>query len=170
MGLFERLTGTRRPGDGVPPRPAADVRAALLALGGPDVPWLVRAATPDENADLVAEWRVQEPAWRTFFVRTQLDRTLKTRMRLDAAEHEVRALDEQWEVAWVGDTPRLSRSREYSRGRVKTVTREWTYERNEDGHREKREVFRFDPAEMKDPLQEAVLGAGWTWRGVVFTL
>ncbi|MFD5118167.1 hypothetical protein [Streptomyces sp. NPDC058385] len=34
----------------------------------------------------------------------------------------------------------------------------------------KAEVFRFDPAEMKVPSQDAVLGAGWTWRGVVFKL
>ena len=32
------------------------------------------------------------------------------------------------------------------------------------------EVSHFDPAEMKAPLRDAVLGAGWTWRGVVFKL
>ncbi|WP_432165187.1 hypothetical protein [Streptomyces sp. bgisy031] len=39
-----------------------------------------------------------------------------------------------------------------------------------DGRLRRTEVFRFDPAEIKAPLQDAVLGAGWTWRAVVFKL
>ncbi|MFA3835030.1 hypothetical protein [Streptomyces aureus] len=62
--------------------------------------YVVRNGTP---ADLVAEWRVLEPARRTFFSRSRPSRTLKTRMRLDAESHEVRALD--WTIrsrAWKG--------------------------------------------------------------------
>jgi hypothetical protein len=36
-----------------------------------------------------------------------------------------------------------------------------------DGRQHKVETFRFDTREMTDPLQNAVLGAGWTWRGVL---
>ncbi|MFF3215569.1 hypothetical protein ACFYYB_33690 [Streptomyces sp. NPDC002886] len=168
MGLFDRLTGTRHPDSGVAPRSAQEVREALLSLNGPDVPYLVRAATPAEGADLVAEWRILEPAWRTFFARTQLDRTLKTRMRLVPGNHEVRTVDEQWEITWVGGTPSLAASREHSRGQVTAVSRRWEIGRGADGKLEKTETFRFDPADMKDPLRDTVLGAGWTWRGVAF--
>lgn len=170
MGLFDKLTGTKHPSSGVAPRPAEDVRAALLGLNGADVPYRVRNGTPSESADLVAEWRILEPAWHTFFVRTQLDRTIKTRMRLIPDSNEVRALDEQWQVSWVGDSPRLAQSREYSRGQTTVKSRRWTYERGEDGKLHKRETFSFDPADMKDPLRDAVLEAGWVWRGVVFKL
>ncbi|MER5253525.1 hypothetical protein [Streptomyces sp. NPDC002855] len=170
MGLFDKLTGTRHPDSGVAPRTADEVRAALLAVNGPDVPYRVRNGTPAESADLVAEWRIMEPAWHTFFVRSQLDRTLKTRMRLVPDSHEVRTVDEQLEVTWVGDTPRLAVSGEYARGQVTMKTRTWTYERGADGKRHRTETFRFDPADMKDPLRDAVLGAGWVWRGVVFKL
>ncbi|MEV6703663.1 hypothetical protein AB0M68_42240 [Streptomyces sp. NPDC051453] len=50
------------------------------------------------------------------------------------------------------------------------MSRQWEVQRGPDGRLRKTEVFRFDPAEMKVPLQAAVLGAGWTWRGVVFKL
>ncbi|MGW2178147.1 hypothetical protein ACWCXX_08690 [Streptomyces sp. NPDC001732] len=40
MGLFDKLTGTRRPADGVVPLPAHEVRAALLAAG-----WTWRGVT-----------------------------------------------------------------------------------------------------------------------------
>ncbi|MET7890923.1 hypothetical protein [Streptomyces mirabilis] len=54
MGFFDKLTGTRYPDSGVAPLPATEVRAALLALNGPDVPYRVRNALPAEKADLKA--------------------------------------------------------------------------------------------------------------------
>ncbi|MEU7061537.1 ankyrin repeat domain-containing protein [Streptomyces sp. NPDC046197] len=63
-----------------------EVRAALLALNGPDVPYRVRNAVPAEKADLVAECKI----WRVGV-------TLKTRMRLIPDKQEVRFLHERWE-------------------------------------------------------------------------
>ncbi|MEU3449677.1 hypothetical protein AB0H29_21045 [Streptomyces thermolilacinus] len=166
MGLFDKLTGTKRPDSGVPPRTAEEVREALLGLNGPDVPYLVRPGTP-EGADLVAEWRISEPAWQTFFARTQVSRVLQIRMRLVPSNHEVRALDRQWEVTWVGGTPRLALSADFARGQVTTASRRWTVERKADGESRTTEVFEFDNRAMKGRLQDAVLEAGWTWRGVV---
>ncbi|WP_329112972.1 hypothetical protein [Streptomyces sp. NBC_01353] len=149
MGALDRLTGTRYPAAGVAPRSAEEVRAALLGINAPAVPYVVRNATPAERADLVAQWSVPE-----------LSLTLRTRMRLVPASREVRAVDEQWDA----------REREYSRGQVTSVSRQWTYERGPDGRRRRVETLRFDSREMKNPLRDAVLRAGWTWRGVLFRL
>ncbi|AGS69223.1 hypothetical protein [Streptomyces collinus] len=169
MGLFDVFTGTRHPEGGVVPRSAEEVRAALLAVSGPDTPYVVRDGAL-EKADLVAEWRVRDPAWHTFFARTQVSRTLQIRMRLVPERREVRALDRAWDVTWAGDRPRLVLSAERSRGQVRTVSRRWTVERGADGRLRRTEESCFDPAELRTPLQEAVLGAGWTWRGVLFGL
>ncbi|MFI5765358.1 hypothetical protein ACIA8F_31040 [Streptomyces sp. NPDC051563] len=167
MGLFDKLTGTRHPDSGVAPRSAEEVRATLLGLFAADAPYVVRGGAP-EDADLVAECRIQEPAWHTFFARTQVSRVLQIRLRLDPAAREVRSVDRQFEVTWLGGTPRLALSAEAARGQVSTVSRRVKAERGADGALESTEVFRFDSAELKDPLREAVLRAGWTWRGVVF--
>ncbi|MFJ4619107.1 hypothetical protein [Streptomyces sp. NPDC088812] len=53
--LWDRVTGTARPDGGVVRLPAREVKAALLALNGPDAPFRVRNALPAEKADLVAE-------------------------------------------------------------------------------------------------------------------
>lgn len=151
--VFDRLAGTRYPDSGVAPRSAADVCAALLALNGPDVRFRVREGSSAERADVVAECRIRE-----------VGLTLRTRMRLVPAKHEVRGFDEQWDVST--EHPRGR----YGRGQVGTVYRRWAYERADDGRRHRVETFRFDTAEMKDPLRAAVLGAGWTWRGVLFRL
>ncbi|GGU20515.1 hypothetical protein GCM10010289_47810 [Streptomyces violascens] len=167
MRLFDKLTGTKRPNSGVAPFSAEDVRAALLALNGPNVPYLVRSGTSSERADLVAEWRIREPAWHTFFARTQISRVLQVRLRIVPARHEVRALDRQWDVTWVGGTPTLAVSTEYTRGQVHTVSRRWTPGRGPDGGFEATKTFHLDSSEIKKPLQHTVLQSGWTWRGVV---
>lgn len=166
MRLFDKLTGTQRPADGVAPVAAEEVRAALLSLNSPDVPYVIRDGGAD-GADLVAEWRLAEPVWHNFFVRSQLSRAVRIRMRLVQEDHEVRAVEEQWEVVRVGNPPRLKISGQYSRGPDRTVTRTWTIERGSSGRLQATETFRFDGSDLRDPLRNAVLDSGWTWRGLL---
>jgi hypothetical protein len=167
MGLFDKLTGTRRPPDGVTPASPDEVRKALLSLNEGGVPYLIRDGS-SQGADLVAEWRLSEPAWQSLFIESQVARALRIRMRLDHREQEVRALEEQWEVERVGNPPRLQISAQYSRGPDRTVTRYWTIERGDDGRLRRQETFRFDSADLRNPLRDTVLKLGWGWRGVVF--
>lgn len=167
MGLFDKLTGTKHPDDGVAPRSAAEVHAALLGVNRPDVPYVVRDGA-SEGADLMAEWRMAEPAWQAVFVESQLTRVVRIRMRLVPEDHEVRALEEGWEVTRVGNPPQLKISGAYSRGPDRTVSRRYSVRRGDSGGLETTETFRFDSSELRNPLQDAVLKSGWTWRSVVF--
>ncbi|MEU1028035.1 hypothetical protein ABZ402_04650 [Streptomyces mirabilis] len=151
MGFFDKLTGTRYPDSGVVLLSAMELRAALLVLNGPDVPFRVRNALPKEKADLVAECRIRE-----------VSVALKTRMRLILEKHEVRFLDERWERRSSGHA-----DAQYGRGHAPAVYRQWETKQDPDGRRCKVETFRFDTREMTDPLRNVVLGAGWTWRGVL---
>ncbi|MEU9477385.1 hypothetical protein [Streptomyces sp. NPDC048191] len=167
MGLFDKLTSTRRPPAGVSPVPGEELRAALLGLGHADVPYVIRYGG-GERCDLLAEWRLTEPAWQHVFVQSRISHAVRIRMRLVAEEHEVRALEEQWEVERVGSPARLQVTSQYTRGPSRTVSRQWTVGRGESGRVEATETFRFDSAELRDPLRDTVLKSGWTWRGVVF--
>ncbi|WP_320777249.1 hypothetical protein [Streptomyces sp. CRN 30] len=169
MGLFDKLTGTKRPADGVEPRPVEEVWAALLGVNRPDAPYVVREGAADD-ADLVAEWRMAEPAWQVVFVESQLTRAVRIRMRLVPKSCEVRALEESWEVTRVGNPPQLRMSGSYSRGPDRTVSRHYVVRRGENGSLEKTETFRFNSADLRDPLQDAVLRSGWVWRGVLGAL
>ncbi|MFS4094562.1 hypothetical protein [Streptomyces sp. AF1A] len=128
-----------------------EVRAALFALNGPDVLYRVRNASPDEKSDLVAECEIRRVGVR-----------LKTRMRLVPKKREVRFLAERWENRSSGQA-----DAQYGRGHAPAVFRQWEMKQGPDGRQHKVETFRFDTREMTDPLQNAVLGAGWTWRGVL---
>ncbi|MFG2591828.1 hypothetical protein [Streptomyces sp. NPDC048438] len=167
MGILDKLTGTRHPEDGVEPRPAEELRGALLALNRPDVPYVIRDGASD-GADLVAEWRIAEPAWQTFFIGSQLTHAIRIRLRLAEESHEVRAVEEQWEVTRVGNPPRLRTSAEYGRGSGRTVSRRWSLQRGENGRLQATETFSFDSAELTGPLRNTALTSGWTWRGVLF--
>ncbi|MET9501337.1 hypothetical protein ABZY42_06280 [Streptomyces sp. NPDC006622] len=146
----DRRAGTRYPAGGLAPLSPAEVRDALLAINAAGVPFLVRAALPEERADLVAEWSVPEVGLR-----------LRTRMRLVPDSHEVHTLDERW------DRSPETGAKRYGRGPATKVARRWSYERGPDGRRRRIETFRFDSRDMRNPLVETVLGAGWTWRGVL---
>jgi hypothetical protein len=150
MGLFDKLTGTKRPDSGVAPRSIDEVRTALLALNRADAPYRVRNALPDEKADLVAECKIR-----------RVGVTLKTRMRLIPEKREVRFLDERWE----NRSPDNANAK-YGRGHAPAVYRQWETKEGPDGRRDRVEAFRFDTREMTDPLRNVVLGLGWTWRGV----
>ncbi|MEU1484701.1 hypothetical protein [Streptomyces sp. NPDC005752] len=167
MRLLDRITGTRHPESGVAARAAGELRRALLGLGESDVPYVIRDGAA-HDADLVAEWRIAEPAWQTFFIGSQLTHAVRIRMRLAEESHEVRAVEEQWEVERVGNPQRLRTSAEYSRGSGRTVSRRWSLRRGENGRLEATETFSFDSAQLTGPLRDTVLTSGWTWRGVIF--
>ncbi|MGW8333853.1 hypothetical protein ACWGNF_01655 [Streptomyces sp. NPDC055808] len=166
MGIFDRLTGTRRPPEGVSPVPAQELRAALLGLNRAEEPYVVRYGG-GERCDLLAEWRLTEPAWQQTFVRSEITHAVRIRMRLDPTAHELRALEEQWELSRVGTPTRLQVTSQYTRGPSRTVSRQWTIGRGADGRLEATETFRFDSARMREPLRDLVLQLGWTWRGLV---
>ncbi|GAA1349104.1 hypothetical protein [Streptomyces beijiangensis] len=50
---------------------------------------------------------------------------------------------------------------------MKTVSKDWTLGRDDDGGLEATETFSFDTADLKNSLQDIILSGGWTWRGVV---
>ena len=167
MGLFDKLTGTQHPADGVTPASPREVQAALLGLNRPDLPYVIRDGAP-EDADLVAEWRLAEPTWQTFFVQSQLSRAIRIRMRLNHEDHEVRALEEAWELSRVGNPPRLKISSQYTRGPSRTVSTHRRLQRGDDGSLEARETFHFDSSDLVNSLRATTLKSGWAWRGVVF--
>ncbi|URM92254.1 hypothetical protein LUW75_22430 [Streptomyces sp. MRC013] len=157
--------GTRYPGKGAKAIPTQELRTALLALNGTGVPFDVRETGTGE-ADLLAEWRFLEPAHGSGATRRQVERTLKIWMRLCPGEREVRAMDEQWEVTRAGSPPGRIVARAHGRGPIRGIHKEWVLEKGPGGRRRRVETFSFNSQDLKDPLRNTVLGAGWTWRGV----
>jgi hypothetical protein len=167
MGLFDWLSGTKRPAAGVAPKTPAEVRAALLGVNRPTAPFIVRDGKP-EGVDLVAEWRIVDARWAEVFGAAGLSKAFKVLMRLDPAKNEVRAVDQEWSVEWHAGVPRLTLAAEAFRGQKSEISFGGEYAFTEKGELGTIYRYRFSTGELKPPLQNAVTGAGWTWRGVTF--
>jgi len=159
MGFLDRLVGTSRPDGGVAARPAAAVRAALLAVGAVDAPYTV---SEQEDGRLSARWRIEEPTWQTYFLERDVDRTIEVEMRLDGEAHEVRHVTKELTVTSEEGSLHVSRQASVSRGNSRTVSKRWTV--GGDGVDE---TFSFDSAELTGALERACLEQGWTWKGVI---
>lgn len=167
MGLFDWLTGTKKPDRDVPVRSVDELRTALLACNRETAPYVVRAST-GEQADLVAEWRIVDASWYEIFAKAGLRKTAKVLMRFDTTANEVRAADEEYTVQWRAGTPELSVAAEGFRGQQKSMEfgKAWAF--TEHGTYGEVYNYHFNTDELKNPLQDATTSSGWKWRGIAF--
>ncbi len=167
MGLFDWLTGTKKPAAGIAAKSKAEVRDALLAVNRPTAPYTIRDGAP-EKVDLVAEWRIVDAKWYEIFAKAGLKKVFKVLMRLDDQTKEVRAVDQEWSVEWRAGVPNLALAAEAFRGQKVEISFGTAYAFKETLEYGKVYEYAFATKELKTPLQEAVNNAGWTWRGVAF--
>lgn len=169
MGIMDLFRGIKRPDSGTAVLPPEHVRAAILGINRPTAPFVIRESGEGDQGELVAEWRVIDHQWHQVFAEARVYKAFRVSMRLDVENTEVRALDQEREVSWVRGVPSVSFSASAGRGRIsqKSYSSEATpfYEHGESGQIYK---YRFNTSEIKNPLKEAVLSSGWTWRSVGF--
>lgn len=168
MGLLDFFTGRRSPAAGTPKAPAAELRAAFLALNRATAPFHVVEGGP-EGADLTAEWRIVDARWYEIFAKAGLEKGAQVCLRLDDAAGEVRAVQRDYTVEWRAGVPSMSFSAEAFRGRKVEVSFGQGYAfREEDLGYGKVYDYRFKTAELVGPLQDVAARMGWTWRPVAF--
>jgi len=167
MGLFDMLTGNKAPAPGVAKKPAADLRAALLALNRDSAPWQVRDGAP-EKCDLVAEWKIVDARWYEIFAKASLSKVFKVLMKLDEQKGEVRSVDQEFTVEWRAGVPSLTASVEAFRGQKVEMSFGAAVGFREDLGLGKIYEYRFSTKELKEPLQDTVSKSGWAWKGVAF--
>jgi hypothetical protein len=166
MSFLGKLFG-QGPAPVGPPQPADAVREALLAINRPTAPFQVRTGNPNE-AELVAEWKIVDAGWYEIFAKAHLAKAFKVLLRLDEATHEVRAVDQEWSVAWRAGVPEMSLAASAFRGQKTSIEFGQAYGFTEQLGVGEIYKYRFATKELKEPLQKAVAAQGWTWRPVAF--
>ena len=170
MGLFDGLTGSRAADAGVSPVPAAELKAALLALNSDNLPWRV-AATTNHDDRLFAVWKLDEPRWHKLLTDTSMTRRIKILMELREDRHEVRSVDEEFSVeasvagqgGWLGASFSLS----YGRGPITQSGSQWVFGKKPDGHFGVVEHDHLSSDQVKDALRQVVVSHGWAWHGTL---
>ncbi|MCA1736854.1 MAG: hypothetical protein LC739_12335 [Actinobacteria bacterium] len=167
MGFLDKLKGVKHPTAGTPAVSRAEITERLLSLGHEKVPF---AISPGDEADLVAEWKIVDAVWYEIFAKAGLEKVHKIHLSLDESEHEVKALEESWEVSWQAGVPSLRMSVEKFQGRTfgsKEFGRAYAFTGVNPLQFGEAYNYRFDVSEMKDPIIDVVTHGGWTFVPVL---
>lgn len=167
MGLLDRLTSTRRPEAGTVACSAAEVRDHILAINRPTAPFQVVDGRT-EGVDLIAEWKIVNAQWYEIFARAGLEKVFRIHLRFDADAHEVRSKDEEFELSWSAGVPHLELASSRFSGQKQSIQFGTAYAFTEELRPGQVYNYRFSTGEMKRPIQDAVTGCGWTYKGVAF--
>src|SRR4029079_19490765 len=108
---------------------------------------------------LEGDWKIRDADWHEIFAKAGLKKSHRIDLKLDEARHEVKALDESWEVEWRAGVPSFSLSMEKQQGRTLGSTSFGTgYAVTGVNPLDFGQVYtyRFDVSEMKDPIIETI--------------
>ncbi len=169
MGFLDKLKGIRKPEGNVAPVPQRVLQEKLLGLNAVQVPFSVSSGAGGKGGDLVAEWKIVDAEWYEIFAKAGLEKSHKIYLTFDDKGKEVRVLEESWDVEWRAGIPQMSVSAEAFRGRTLGSKSGTAYAFQGVNPLEVGQVYnyKFDVAEMKDPISKVVTGSGWAYRPVV---
>lgn len=166
MGLLDKLRGVKRPPDGSAVLPRDELTRRLVALNDEQVPFSVSIGEGGGDGDIVVEWKIVDASWYEIFAEAHIEKAHRLLLTFADADHEVRALEESYEVSWRAGVPTLSLSAEKFRGRTfgsKQYGTAYAYRGVNPLDVGQAYEYRFDVAEMKAPVVDTVTGGGWTF-------
>lgn len=171
MGILSKLrdtfTGTKRPSSDTPVLSADALKERMMAVNRETAPFVIRRAEHNEEGDFLAEWKIVDAKWYEIFSKAGLKKVFRIHMKIDEEKKEVRALDKEFSISWKAGVPSLSFSASAFKGQKMEVSGGTAYAFTEEFKPGQVYKYRFDTRELKKPLQEAITGAGWTYRGVI---
>lgn len=163
MGFLDKLRGVKRADDGVAAVGRKDLEQRLLGLNHEQVPFRIAAG---ETSDLEAAWKIADADWYEIFGKAGLKKSHRIYLKLDEGKREVRALEESLDVEWEAGVPRLSVSVEKQQGRTlgsRSFGTGYAFTGINPLKFGEAYNYRFNVAEMKDPIVETITGAGWAY-------
>jgi outer membrane protein TolC len=167
MAFWDVLTSTKRPASDTAVCSPGEVRERIMAVNRPTAPFRI-VEGQDEGVDFIAEWKIVDARWYEIFAKAGLEKVFRIHLKLDEAEHEVRSKDHEYSLAWSAGVPRLELSASRTWGQVQSVQFGTAYAFTEELQPGQVYNYRFSTRELKEPIQEAVTGCGWTYRGISF--
>lgn len=152
------------------PVPLSTLRSRLMEINRLNLPFQVTEVRPGR---FVADWRIVDAKWIGVMQAGGLRSAHRVFVDLDETQHKARVLDRAGMIRWEADgvgrfVGGLSFFQgivfaQFERGRMVGLL----YDRKTGWSIREGYNYRFDLAEMKRPLIEAVTRSGWTWQPVV---
>lgn len=166
LGFFQYLGGQKQ-------NPNAVSKAILVRkltnLNDPAKPYRI---IPGDSADtdLIAEWKIADASWYGLFNKSGLKKIYRAFLLLDEARHTVRCFEILGTVSWSAGTAGLTPLVHYSRSRFggrilfqKSYGAGYGIKDLKSMETGKVYGYRFDIAEIRDPIEATVKENGWEW-------
>ena len=170
MGLLAKLKGIKEAEPGVRPISESELKLKLLALNDDRIPFSIESGHGDDEADLVAEWKIVDAEWYEIFAKASLEKSHTLLLGLSDADKEVRVLEVSRDIEWRAGVPTLSASIETFKGRT-VVSKEYeaVYAWKSINPLDYGKVYEysFDVSDMKNPIVKIITKNGWTYRPVM---
>jgi hypothetical protein len=165
--LLDFFRSTKRPAADTPVLSRQDVLDRLMSLNRSTAPFHLIDGS-EEKVDLIAEWKIVDAQWYEIFAKAGLSKVFKIYLKLDPDAHEVRAMDREYSISWKAGVPTLSVAASAFKGQTQSVEFGKAYAFTETLAPGQVYNYKFDTREIKKPIQDAVTGCGWTYKGVAF--
>ena len=166
MGIFDFLTGTKKPKAGTPVLAKDEVIKKLLNLNRPTSPYQVIQGT-EGYSDLIAEWKIVDAQWYEIFAKAGISKVFRIYLKFHDEQSEIRALDKEYSVEWKIGIPSLSESQAVFIGQKHEIEFGKAYAFTENSGYGQVYQYRFSTDEIKKPIQDIVVESGWTYHGIV---
>ena len=170
MGFFDKLKGVKEAKEGVAPVPPEELHRRLLALNSDQIPFAVSDGPGGDGGDVVTEWKIVDASWLEIFAKAGIQKSHRIYLTFEPSATEVRVLEESWDVEWRAGVPEMRVSAEAFRGRTlgsKSFGTGYAFKGVNPLDYGQVYNYKFDVAEMKEPLTEVVTGSGWSFRPVM---
>ena len=167
MGFMDSLKGINRAKPGVPILSKEELLAKLLDLNKEDLPFIVEKG---DDVDLLAQWKIVNASWYEIFAKANLEKVHKIWLSLNENEHNVRVLEESYNVSWRAGVPIFSLEMEKFQGRTigsKSFGIGYAFKGPDPLSFGKVYQYRFDVSEMKRPIVEIITNSGWDFVPVI---
>jgi hypothetical protein len=173
VGWFFRgssWAATAEPKPGVAVASEAEVRRRLLAVNRSDVPYKV---SENDRGRLVISYRFGDARWVDLARAHGLSRTHRLLLEFDESTRTVRPTEQHSRLDWSAGADGGSVQWSTASGIVffqKEYTKVYGLQITRDGTLAPQlsYEYKFDLQEMKAPFIQAVTGAGWRWRPVIW--
>lgn len=164
MGFFGDLFSSEsKPSEGTPVLVKQDVVSKLMALNRDSSPFQVRQSD-DPEFDLIAEWKIVDAKWYEIFAKAGLKKVFQVRLKLDEGSNTVSSSDKEFQVSWTAGVPELSVNTEMFVGKKTEFSFGTAIGFTEELKPGVIYNYKFSTNEIKDPIKEAVLAAGWSYK------
>lgn len=142
------------------PIPEADLRGQIQAINEFDAPVMVE----ERKKKLVATWKYVDAQWWELLAKAGLTKVYELHMKFDATSHTVTLIDVTKSVSWRAAPSEVRLRGGFSRGVILAyeIGKAWGIQQNfQPG---KIYDYRFVPQEIKNPILNTILRAGWDVR------